>query len=80
MVREKVSRDAATKTAKDKIKVADAVEKRAAVEEKARALAEKRLTELTMKQNEMDLKLVEAVSLNVALTKELADLRAALEA
>ena len=80
MVREKVSRDAATKTAKDKIKVADAVEKRAAVEEKARALAEKRLTELTMKQNEMDLKLVEAVSLNVALTKELVDLRAALEA
>ena len=80
MVREKVNRDAATKTAKDKIKVADAVEKRAAVEEKARALAEKRLTELTMKQNEMDLKLVEAVSLNVALTKELVDLRAALEA
>ena len=36
----KAGRDAATKTAEDKIKVADAVEKRAAALEKARALAE----------------------------------------
>ena len=38
------------------------------------------MAELTTKQNETDLKLVEATSLNVALTKELADLRTALEA
>ena len=52
--------------AKDKIKAADAVEKRAATAKKARALVEKRLAELIAKQNEIDLKLV--------------DLRAALEA
>ena len=73
VVREKAGRDAATKTAKDKIKAANATEKRAAAAEKAQALAEKRLGELTMKQNEMDLKLVEAVSLNATLTEELAD-------
>ena len=70
----------ATKTAKDKIKAIDAAEKRAAATEKARALAEKRPVELTTMQNETDLKLVEATSLNVALNEELADLRAALEA
>ena len=48
--------------------------------EKARALAESRLAELTTKQNETDLKLAEAASLNVALNEKLADLRAALEA
>ena len=80
VVREKAGRDTATKTAKDKIKAADATEKRATIAEKARALAESRLAELTMKQNEMDLKLAEAASLNVALNEELADLRAALEA
>ena len=73
VVREKAGRDAATKTAKDKIKAANATKKRAAVAEKAQALAEKRLGELTMKQNEMDLKLAEAVSLNATLTEELAD-------
>ena len=66
--------------AKDKIKAADATEKRAATMEKARALAEKRLAELITKQNETNLKLAEAASLNVALIEELADLRAALEA
>ena len=80
VVREKASRDTATKTAKDKIKAADAVEKRATVAKKARALAEKRLAELTTKQNETDLKLAEAANLNVALTKKLAYLWAALEA
>ena len=72
MVREKSGREAATKTAKDKIK--------AAATRKAQALAKKRLAELTTKQNETDLKLVEATSPNVALTEELADLRTALEA
>ena len=80
VVWEKAGRDAATKTAKDKIKAANATEKRAAAAKKAQALAEKRLGELTMKQNEMDLKLAEAVSLNATLTEELADFWAALEA
>ena len=51
VVRENVGRDVATKTAKDKIKVADAAEKRTATTEKARVLIEKRLVELTTKQN-----------------------------
>ena len=80
VVREKAGKDAATKTAKDKIKAANATKKRAAAAEKAQALAEKRLGELTMKQNEMDLNLAEAVSLNATLTEELADFWAALEA
>ena len=80
VVREKAGRDAATKIAKDKIKVVDDAEKRAVAAKKARPLVEKRLAELTTKQNEMDMKLAEAASLNVALIEELADLRAALEA
>ena len=54
--------------------------KKAAVAEKARALAEKRSAEFLAKQNETDLKLVEAVSLSTAQAKELADLIAALQA
>ena len=76
VVWEKVGKDAATKTAKDKIKATDAVQKRAAATEKALALAKKRLAELTTRQNETDLKLAEAASLNVALNEELTDLRA----
>ena len=78
--REKATRETAVKTAKEKIKVADTIEKKAAVAEKARALAEKRFAELLAKQNEMDVKLAEAVSLNTAQAEELADLRATLEA
>jgi len=48
--------------------------------EKARALAEKRSTELLAKQNEANLKLAEAVSLNTAQAEELVYLRATLEA
>ena len=80
VVREKAGRDTATKTVKDKIKAADAAEKRAAAAKEAWALAESRLVELTMKQNKTDLKLGEVVSLNVALNEELADLWATLEA
>ena len=54
--------------------------KKAAVAEKARALAEKRSAEFLAKQNKTDLKLVEAVSLSTTQAKELADLIAALEA
>ena len=64
--REKAARETAVKTAKEKIKAADTAEKKAAAIEKARALAEKRFAEFLAKQNEMDLKLAEAVSLNTA--------------
>ena len=77
---EKAGREVAAKTAKDKTKVADAAKKRAAAVEKARVLAEKRSVDLVTKQNEMDLKLAEAMSLNVTLAKERANLRVALEA
>ena len=43
-------------------------------------LTEKKFAELLAKQNETDLKLAEAISLNTAQAKELADLRVALEA
>ena len=68
------------KTAKEKIKAADAAEKKVVATEKAGAMAEKRFVEFLTKQNEIDLKLAEAVSLNTAQAEELADLRAALEA
>ena len=47
--------------------------------EKAKALAEKKSMKLVAKQNEENLKLAEAVSLNTAQAKERTDLRAALE-
>jgi len=78
--REKAGREEATKTAKDKTKAADATNKRAAAAEKARVSAEKRSVELVSKQNEMDLKLAKAASLNVTLSEEVTDLRVALEA
>ena len=78
--REKVGREEAVKTAKEKTKSAEAAEKRAAAMEKSRASAEKRLMKLVTKQNETDLKLAKAASLNVTLSEEVADLRAALEA
>ena len=70
---EKAAREAAVKTAKDKIKVVDTAEKRAATVEKAKVLAEKRSAELEAKQNEADLKLAKAVSLNTAQVEELAN-------
>lgn len=70
----------AVKTANEKIKAADTTEKKAAAAKKARALEEKRSAKFLAKQNEMDLKLAEAVSLNTTQAEELADLRVALEA
>ena len=78
--REKAGREEAVKTAKEKTKTADATEKRAVAAEKSQALAEKRSAELVSKQNEMDLKLAKATSLNITLSEEVADLRAVLEA
>ena len=54
--REKVARETAVKTAKEKIKAADTAEKKVATAEKARSLAKKRSTELLAKQNETNLK------------------------
>ena len=77
---EKVAREMAIKIAKEKIKATDNAMKKAVATEKARALAEKRSAELLVKQNETDVKLAGAVSLNATQAKELADLRAAFEA
>ena len=55
--REKAAREMTVKIAKEKIKVVDTAEKKAAAVEKARALAKKRSTELLVKQNETNLKL-----------------------
>ena len=66
--------------AKEKTKIAEAIEKSAAVEEKSRALAKKRLVELVTQQNETEVKLAKVTSLNAILSEEVADLRAALEA
>ena len=78
--REKVSREEAVKTAKEKTKTANAAEKRLAATEKSQVSAKKRSAEVVSKQNETDLKLAKAASLNVTLSEEVADLRAALEA
>ena len=64
--REKGARESAAKTAKEKLKAAESAEKKAAAVEKNRALAEKRCAELLAKQNEIDVKLVEAISLNTS--------------
>ena len=66
--------------AKEKLKAAESAEKKAAAAEKNRALAEKRCADLLEKQNETEVKLAEAISLNTANAKEIADLRAALVA
>ena len=78
--REKGARESAAKTAKEKLKATESAEKKAATEEKNRALAEKRCAELLTKQNETEVKLAEAISLNTSNAEELADLRAALAA
>ena len=54
--------------------------KKAAAAKKNKALVEKRCSELLAKQNETDVKLTKAISLNTSQAEELTDLRAALEA
>ena len=78
--REKGAGESVAKTMKEKLKAAESTEKKAAAAEKNRALAEKRCSELLVKQNETDVKLAEAISLNISQAEELTDLRAALEA
>ena len=64
--REKVLKDVAMATAKEKVKTDKAMEKKANVSKKARALAEKRLTEMEMKLEWTKLTLAEAESLNLS--------------
>lgn len=78
--REKTGREAAPKSTKDKVKAVDVAKKKAVAAEKARVLAEERSVELEAKHHEMDLKLAKEMSRNTALTEEVVDLRAALEA
>ena len=78
--REKVGREEAVKTTKAKTKTAESAEKKASAAEKSRASAEKRSAELVTQQNERKAKLAKAASLNATLSKEVANLRAALEA
>ena len=77
---EKVGWEEAVKTTKEKAKIAEAAEKRAAATEKSWASTEKRSMELVTQQNETEVKLAKAASLNATLSEEVADLRAALEA
>ena len=67
-------------TAKEKVKIDKAVEKKANASEKASAPAEKRLTEMEMKLEGTELKMVEAESLNLSQADEIIDLKASLEA
>ena len=77
---EKTGREEAVKTAKEKTKTTELAEKRATAVEKSWASAEKRSVELVTRQNETEVKLAEAASLNSILSEEVVDLWAALEA
>ena len=77
--RERALKDAAEAVSKEKAKISATAEKKAVASDKAKALAEKRLVDLEAKVGEIELKLAEAKSLNIARAGELADLRAALK-
>lgn len=77
--RERALKDTSVATANDKSEAIVAVERKAKDSKKARALVEKRLTELDVKLSGIELKLAEAESLNLAQANEIADLKAALE-
>ena len=76
----KALKDMAETTAKEKAKAAATVEKKVVAFEKARVSAEKKSSELEAELGKIELKLVEAASLNTAQAEELADLKAALKA
>ena len=65
---------------KEKVKVVEAAEKKAAAFENVKVLAKKKSTELEMKLDGTELKLAKVESLNLAQANDLADLKAALEA
>ena len=66
--------------AKDKDKAAEDARRRAWEARNARVLAEQSLTEMDTKLGGMELKLVEAESLNLAQVNEVAELKETLEA
>ena len=66
--------------AKEKTKIVESAEKRATTAEKSQASIEKRSAELVTWQNETEVKLAEAASLNSTLSEEVADLWVAVEA
>ena len=78
--REKALKDVANATAKEKGMAVEAAKKKAQSLEKARLLVEEKLAEAEDRLGGIELKLAEAVSLNLAQANQLADLKAALEA
>ena len=77
---EKALKEVTVATAKDKGKAIEATEKRAQASEKARILAELRLTKMDVKLGSTELKLAKMESLNLAQVDEITDLKAALTA
>ena len=78
--RERASKEKAVEAAKEKMKIAESAKKRATAAEKLWVSAKKKSTEPAMQQNETETKLAETASLNSALSEEVVDLRATLEA
>ncbi|KAK9990268.1 hypothetical protein SO802_025253 [Lithocarpus litseifolius] len=78
--REKMLREVATDTARDKAAAAENAEKKAQSSEKAKQLAEKRAAKLEAMLSETELKLAQAESLAMAHADKVADLKATLEA
>ena len=64
--REREARETAVKIAKEKMKAGETAENKAAAAKKNSALAEKSSVELLAKQNETNVKLAKAISLNTA--------------
>ena len=75
---EKALKEVVVATVKDKGKAVEATEKKARAFEKARILAELRLTKMDVKLGSTELKLAEMESLNLAQVDEITDLKAAL--
>ena len=78
--KEKALKEVVEATVKDKDKAVKNAEERIRAAESARALAEQRVGGLEVKLRGMELKLAEAESLKSASAKEIAELKAALEA
>ena len=78
--KEKALKEVVEATVKDKDKAVKNAEERIRAAESARALAEQRVGGLEVKLRGTELKLAEAKSLNSASAKEIAELKAALEA
>lgn len=77
---DRAPKDIAVAMANEKGEAVAVVKQKAKDSEKARALAEKRLTKLDVKLGDTELKLAEAESLNLAQADEIVDLKVALEA